>query len=358
MLKRLRRWRWFFIGLIVTLFYGVFWAIQSDFSDPDALGEAIAGGVGERLILKAREGLKPGAYRDLHVHVIAHARLKPKGLSKIDQFCGFALDRRSFVNEDRFSWLNPVLRLKTLALMSASKIDHVIDTDYEYAKRLLELVVHFNRIIPEGGHFYLLALDGVYNDQGQLDEKRTDLYVSNRYVYQLAECLNQKIEGSPFVPVISVNPKRSDAFEVLARYAKETPRARLLKWLPNSQGFDPANIAFKPFYQKAKEEGYALLAHSGLEHAIEGAHHHQSFGEPGHYDQALASGLPLIMAHCGGLGSEQGSSKSLTDVFLDMMQKPQYRGQFWGELSGLMLPMRVHAWPKLMQSKAVEGRLL
>ncbi|MGN7614638.1 hypothetical protein ACQZV8_21410, partial [Magnetococcales bacterium HHB-1] len=84
----------------------------------------------------------------------------------------------------------------------------------------------------------------------------------------------------------------------------------------------------------------------------------QSFGEPGHYDQALASGLPLIMAHCGGLGSEQGSSKSLTDVFLDMMQKPQYRGQFWGELSGLMLPMRVHAWPKLMQSKAVEGRLL
>jgi uncharacterized protein len=57
----------------------------------------------------------------------------------------------------------------------------------------------------------LLALDGVYDESGKLDFRRTALYVSNDY------CLACCAASGKLLPVCSVNPQRKDALAELER---------------------------------------------------------------------------------------------------------------------------------------------
>ena len=61
----------------------------------------------------------------------------------------------------------------------------------------------------------ILAFDGVYDELGHFDEKRTQYYVSNDYCFSVCE-YSEKL-----LPIASVNPWRRDAFDELERVVEK-----------------------------------------------------------------------------------------------------------------------------------------
>jgi hypothetical protein len=139
----------------------------------------------------------------------------------------------------------------------------------------------------------LLALDQAYDEQGTPHQAMTGFYVSNEDV--LAWC---REEPEVFLFGASIHPHRRDALEALERCAEQ--RAVLVKWLPNSQGIDPADRRHLPFYQKLAELGLPLLCHTGFEFALPAIH--QEYGDLERLRLVLEQGVIVIAAHSGSSG--------------------------------------------------------
>ena len=139
----------------------------------------------------------------------------------------------------------------------------------------------------------LLALDQVYDEQGTSHQAMTGFYVSNEDV--LAWC---REAPEVFLFGASIHPHRRDAIEALERCAEQG--AVLVKWLPNSQGIDPADRRLLPYYQKLAELGLPLLCHTGFEFALPAIH--QKYGNLERLRLALEQGVIVIAAHSGSGG--------------------------------------------------------
>jgi len=139
----------------------------------------------------------------------------------------------------------------------------------------------------------LLALDQVYDEQGTPHREMTGFYVSNEDV--LAWC---REAPELFLFGASIHPHRRDALEVLERCAEQG--AVLVKWLPNSQGIDPADRRHLPFYKKLAELGLPLLCHTGFEFALPTIH--QAYGNLERLCLALEQNVIVIAAHSGSGG--------------------------------------------------------
>ncbi|MBA2661738.1 MAG: amidohydrolase [Bradymonadaceae bacterium] len=138
----------------------------------------------------------------------------------------------------------------------------------------------------------MLAFDAVYDQNGEYDKARTHLYVSNDY------CLDVCSQSDRLIPICSVNPQRKDAIAELERVTRAGSAA--IKLLPNTQGFDPSNDAYRPFWRRMGELGIPLLSHTSFEHALPVID--QRFGKPELLRPALEEGATVIAAHCAGGG--------------------------------------------------------
>jgi uncharacterized protein len=145
-------------------------------------------------------------------------------------------------------------------------------------------------------------------------------------------------EPDIFVPVLSVHPYRADAVTELEKFAKSG--AKLVKWLPNAMGIDPADPKCDAFYAAMSRLGLVLLSHGGEEHAVD-AENAQALGNPLRLRRALDHGVKVIVAHCASTGENEDlddPSHKLAenfDLFLRMMDEPKYRGLLFGEISAL-----------------------
>jgi predicted TIM-barrel fold metal-dependent hydrolase len=139
----------------------------------------------------------------------------------------------------------------------------------------------------------LLAMDGVYDSSGELDLNKTPFLISNDYLFQVCSKNQQML-----YPGASVNPYRRDALDELER-VKELG-AVLIKWIPNSQGIDPADKRILPFYRRMSELGLPLLTHAAEEHAVPVVD--QSFGDPNRLYRPLEEGVKVTAAHSAGAG--------------------------------------------------------
>ena len=84
----------------------------------------------------------------------------------------------------------------------------------------------------------ILGMDGVYDQNGRLNQAHTDFLISNDYVLKTAQAHpNELLAG------VSINPQRRDAIDEVHRCADAG--AVLVKVLPNAQQFDPANPQYK-----------------------------------------------------------------------------------------------------------------
>jgi uncharacterized protein len=139
----------------------------------------------------------------------------------------------------------------------------------------------------------VLAFDQIFNRDGAPETEQTYLYIPNEYVRdvtsQYADC---------FLYGASVHPYRLDAVEELERVKADG--ARLVKLLPNSQGFDPSDSRIYRYYKKAAGLNLPLLFHCGYEHTIPAMN--QQYGDPNRLVPALEMGVKVIIAHGGSSG--------------------------------------------------------
>ena len=263
------------------------------------------------LVKRAFDDIDPQRLIDHHVHV---AGLGAGG---------------TFVNRKMRTWAHPFHRLKFKVYMSSAGATDEDRADAQLVERLASLVGH----IRNHGKHRLLAFDKHYRSDGSVNLEKTEFYVPNEYVFELAERYPDM-----FVPNISVNPYRPDAINELEKWARRG--ARIVKWLPNAMGIDPSDPKCDPFYQKMKELDLILLSHGGEEKAVE-AEEDQKLGNPLLLRRALDHGVKVVVAHCAGLGTNEDlDSKDRKqvdnfDLFLRLMDEKRYEGLVFGEISAM-----------------------
>src|SRR5215216_2402269 len=263
------------------------------------------------LVKRAFDAIDPHRLIDHHVHV---AGLGAGG---------------TFVNQKMRTWAHPFHRLKFKVYMSSAGATDEDRADTQLVERLANLVKH----IRGHGKHRLLAFDKHYRSDGSVNLDKTEFYVPNEYVFELAER-----HPGLFIPNISVNPYRPDAIAELEKWARRG--ARVVKWLPNAMGIDPSDPKCDPFYQKMKELDLILLSHGGEEKAVE-AEEDQKLGNPLLLRRALDHGVKVIVAHCAGLGTNKDldskgrEQRHNFDLFLRLMDEQRYEGLVFGEISAM-----------------------
>ncbi|MCU1263960.1 MAG: amidohydrolase 2 [Acidobacteria bacterium] len=279
---------------------------------PEELKTHIGAGAAD-LIKRAFDDVDPKRLIDYHAHVAGIG----KGGSK------------AFINPKMQSWKHPLDRLKFKIYLSAGVVNDVERVDMQMIERLVRLV---SSIEGHGKH-RLLAFDKNYNRDGSANLEKTEFYVANEYIFELV-----KQYPDLFEPVISVNPYRVDALAELECGARRG--ARMVKWLPNAMGIDPADALCDPFYQKLKELNLVLLSHGGAEKAVQ-AEEDQRLGNPLLLRRPLDAGVKVIVAHCAGLGDNEDLDDSQHrrlpnfDLFLRLMTDKRYEGLVFADISAM-----------------------
>ncbi len=193
-------------------------------------------------------------------------------------------------------------------------------------------------------HLALLANEHPYNEIGERLPSSRGMYVPNELVLTLGERYPQ------LLPAVSIHPARKDALEELERCLDRG--AALLKLLPNVQNVNCSLSAYAPFWKRMASAGLPLLAHTGGELALPEAN--KTYRDPKLLRLPLECGVTVIAAH-GGTNSHY-FDRDYTQDFLQMLQ--QYTN-LYGDISGLMTPIRSrhfkHFLPQHVQARLVHG---
>ena len=209
--------------------------------NPEDLGKGLSQQASD-LIKRAFDALDPAKLVDHHVHI---AGIGVGGTN-------------AFVHQKMRTWSHPFHRLKFKVYMSAAGVKSELNADTDFVTRLARLVSGINN----HGKHRILGFDKNYGRDGSANLEKTEFYVPNEHVFQVAEQ-----HPDLFLANISVNPYRHDALAELERWAQRG--ARVVKWLPNAMGIDPSDPLCDPFYQKMRELNLILLSHGGEEKAVE-----------------------------------------------------------------------------------------
>jgi predicted TIM-barrel fold metal-dependent hydrolase len=287
--------------------------IGGAFSQPPEDLDRTISGKSSDLIKRAFDDIDSARLVDHHVHI---AGLGVGGTN-------------TFVNPKMRTWRHPFHRLKLKVYMSSAGVADEDKADPQAVARLTSLV----RGIKDHGKHRLLAFDKNYRRDGSVNLEKTEFYVPNEYVFELAEQYPEL-----FVPNISVNPYRPDALAELEKWARRG--ARIVKWLPNAMGIDPSDPKCDSFYEKMRDCDLILLSHGGEEKAVE-AEEDQKLGNPLLLRRALDHGVKVIVAHCAGLGTNadlDDNDRKIVDnfdLFMRLMEEKRYEGLVFGEISAM-----------------------
>jgi len=194
------------------------------------------------------------------------------------------------------------------------------------------------------GKAVLLGMDGVYDNSGNPNQSATDLLVGNDYVLQLAHRFPET-----FLAGVSINPQRRGAIEELHRCADEG--ATLVKVLPNTQQFDPANARFRAFYRAMAQRRVPLLSHVGYEFSLIGKD--QSVGDPNRLRVPLEEGVTVIAAHACSYGL-----MIYEKFYPTLLELIETYPNFYADISALTLPNRFRMLLRLRECPEVHRRLL
>jgi uncharacterized protein len=267
---------------------------------------------GRALLDKAFLDVKKGDLFDYHTHIV--------GLG--------ANNSGVWINPHLKSWMHPFQHMKFLVYYSAAGIKDKKNPDKDYIRRMKAQV----QAIPKHGRYLALAFDYHYDNKG-LNKLKSEFYVPNEYTYRLSQ------QHPDFVvAAMSVHPYRgADALKELDKWAAKG--VRVIKWLPNAMGINPADDRCVPFYKRMKKHGLILLSHAGEEKAVE-AEEDQKLGNPLLLRKPLDMGVKVIVAHCASLGMNEdldkpGSQETNFRLFVRMMENKKYQGLLFGEISAM-----------------------
>ncbi len=260
------------------------------------------------------------AYLDMHVHVA--------GLGKRGSGC--------FVSEEMLE----NIRFPFFAWAMGTSIEQLeTEGDASLITRLSRRLADSKRV----GRAVILAMDGVVNQQGELDRALTQVYVPNDFVATQTARYENLLFGA------SINPLRHDALTRL-----ETVHAQgavLIKWIPAMMHIDPSDIRIIPFYRRLVELGLPLLSHAGQERSFPGAR--DEFGDPEKLSLALELGVTVIAAHIATTG-EYGGQASFERLLPMFARYPN----LYSEISSLTQINKLGYLVDALQTPGIRHRLL
>ncbi len=287
------------------------------------------------LVEKAWQNLPKKDTYDFHVHVLG------------DEKDG------CFINPANKSILNTANYLRMTAYLSAGQVKEKNDIGKYYIPHLVKLARNMGRPM----RFYILAFDKYIDKDGNEVLEKTDFYVPNSYVMKLT-----RDYPDIFVPVISVHPYRKDAIAELEKWAAQG--VRMVKWIPNVQGIDPADETITPFYRAMKKLNMVLLTHAGEEYALS-SRGQQALGNPLLLRRPLDMGVKVIIAHCASAGenddldSPQRGKVHNFDLFLRLMEEEKYKSYLFADISGVTQFNRMDvALSTLIKRRDLHSRLI
>lgn len=269
---------------------------------------------GSEVVAAAWQGLDPSQVWDCHAHLI-----------------GVGNDNSGiWINPDMESLAHPVQSVQKQFYLNASCTadDGHVDSNF------IASLIKFKEGLPAGTKIMLLAFDYHYDEGGSRRPEQSSFYTPNSYAALLAKSYPEHFHW-----VASVHPYRRDAAEALERAV--AAGAKAVKWLPPAMGMDPASPLCDPVYEVMAKHRIPLLSHAGHEQAVHGGDA-QAFGNPLRLRRPLDLGVPVIVAHCGSLGSgvdldrgANGATVDNFDLFTRLMDEEQYEGRLFGDISAI-----------------------
>lgn len=189
----------------------------------------------------------------------------------------------------------------------------------------------------------ILALDGVIDDNGNLDYARTQIYIPNDFL------VHELPEHPELLFGASINPYRRDALKRLDQVVSNG--AVLLKWIPNIMHIDPADPKIAPFYRRLAEYKLPLLTHAGQERAF--AESNDLFGDPQRLELPLSLGVTVIAAHIATTGTTEKQGNF--DRLIPMFKKYQ---NLYADISSLTQINKLNYLAKALQVPNLHERLV
>jgi predicted TIM-barrel fold metal-dependent hydrolase len=278
--------------------------------EPSAMQAALSPEARE-LVQRAYADVDPTKLLDYHTHLL--------GMGEGGSGC--------YVNESALNWGHPLRRMKFLVYRSAAKITDETRAETEYLERLIALA----RL--QRGRFVVLAFDEYHDVDGRPNRARSEFHVPNDYAMAVATS-----HPDLFVPACSIHPYRPDALAELERCAARG--VRIIKWLPNAMGIDPADERVAPFFARMRALDMALLSHAGEEAAVD-ADEDQHLGNPLRLRAALAAGVRVIATHFAGLGEAEDLDRPEKPrvpawrLLLRMIEDPRWKGLLFADISAV-----------------------
>lgn len=229
--------------------------------------------------------------------------------------------------------------------------DGMIST-YEYFELLYRILGDSEEI--DG--VVLLALDAVYSPKkGILDKKRTDLWVSNRFLIRKVRELNDRFQaeadhgrrGKRFFLGASISPNRKD-WQTELEFVLAQPEAVLMKWIPSTQHIRVMDERHKDFYKALAAANMPLLCHVGPEYSFPEGIRNREYDNFRYLEKPLEYGVSVIAAHCA-LPVFPIVDKNEIKEFYSFM-KSANRGKkisLWADTSALSLATRLPFIPEI-----------
>jgi len=288
-------------------------------------------------LIRVWQGLDPAQVWDCHVHLTGIGD-SPHGL---------------YVGKKYQSLLHPVLYSQRMFYMNAGCVSSEPGSvDEKYVHRLALLM----RNMPAGVKAMLFAFHWYHGDDGKPNKNVTTFYVPDSYARQMAEEHPEIFEW-----VASIHPYRDDAVDRLE--AAVAQGARAVKWLPAAQNIDPASKRCDAFFAALARLSLPLVIHCGDEKAAQSIRL-THLGNPLRLRRALGEGVKVVVAHCASYGEDEdfdkpGTRQSSFDLFARLMERPEWKGNLFGDISAIALRNRKPEVLKtLLMREDWHGRLL
>ena len=223
----------------------------------------------------------------------------------------------------------------------------------------LELIYRIVTSSEEIDAVVLLALDALFSPEtGELDRRRTDLWVPNRFLAEKVKELNQRLQGEAdpqkrgkrFLFGASVSPNRKDWEEELEYVLKGTD-AVLIKWIPSVQHISVKDDRHRAFYRALAAEGMPLLCHVGPEYSFPEGIRHRELDDFRFLVKPLSEGVKVIAAHCAAPVFPPFEENEIKE-FYALMKDANGAGEvrLWADTSALSLATRIPLIPQIIKT--------
>ena len=285
---------------------------------------------------------------DMHFHVVGRGA----DISQVDENVYFYPDDNNLF----FTRILYGLVEKDLEKLGADVDQNgTIDTN-EY----FNLVYQFLTTSEELDGIVLLGLDAVYYPKtGVLDKKRTDIWVSNRFLAKKVKELNGRLskEKDPkkrekrFFCGASVSPNRKDWREEL-EFAVSDPDTVLIKLIPSAQHIHLRDRKHKGFYKFLADKHMPLLCHVGPEYSFPEGIREWQLDNFRYLDRPLECGVVVIAAHCATPVFPPPIDKNEVKEFYAFMKSanPGRKVQLWGDTSAFSLSTRIPIVQEILET--------